>query len=176
MSYRKKLKLIPSHKNIFLDRDGIVNEVIIRDNVVTSPRSVGEFLFRQDFLDFVKGLKNRRNLFIVTNQPELKRGLLKKQVLSDIHNIINRSCAIKKIIFCPHDDDDKCTCRKPLPGMIDKIIDEYDLIRKECFLIGDSHKDMLAGKAAKISAALLKTSYNKPLNGFPLIDSLVDLL
>ena len=58
MSYRKKLRLIPSHKNIFLDRDGIVNEVIIRNNIVTSPRSVGEFVFRLDFLDFVKGLKN----------------------------------------------------------------------------------------------------------------------
>ena len=158
MSYQKKLRLIPSHKNIFLDRDGIVNEVIIRNNIVTSPRSVGEFVFRQDFLDFVKGLKNRRNLFIVTNQPELKRGLLKKQVLSDIHNIINKSCAIKKIIFCPHDDDDKCTCRKPLPGMINKIIDEYNLIRTECFLIGDSHKDMLARTAANHSAAHHQTS------------------
>ena len=82
----------------------------------------------------------------------------------------------KKIIFCPHDDDDKCTCRKPLPGMINTIIKEYDLNRDECLLIGDSHKDMLAAKSAKIEAVLLKTNYNKPFSGSPWIDSLVNLL
>ena len=33
-------------KNIFLDRDGIVNEVILRDEVISSPRSLEEFKFR----------------------------------------------------------------------------------------------------------------------------------
>jgi len=174
LSYQKKLA--NSYKNIFLDRDGVVNEMIMRGNVVSSPRSVNEFIFRQDFLDFVKGLRDKKNLFIVTNQPDIRRGLLKNKDLSDIHEIINRRCFIEKILFCPHDDDDKCLCRKPLPGMINKAIKEYDLIRNECFLVGDSHKDMLAARAAKIEAALLKTNYNTPLDGFPSIDSLVDLL
>ncbi len=159
-----------------MDRDGVVNEMIMRGNVVSSPRSVNEFVFKQDFLDFSKGLVDRNNLFIVTNQPDIKRGLLKEQDLSDIHEIINRRYSIKKILFCPHDDDDKCLCRKPLPGMIDQVIKEYGLIRNECFLVGDSHKDMLAARAAKIEAALLRTNYNTPLNGFLSIDSLVDLL
>ena len=174
MSYQKKLA--HSYKNIFLDRDGVVNEMIMRGNVVSSPRSVNEFVFKRDFLDFLKGLGDRNNLFIVTNQPDIKRGLLKEQDLSDIHEIINRRYSIKKILFCPHDDDDKCLCRKPLPGMIDQVIKEYGLIRNECFLVGDSHKDMLAARAAKIEAALLRTNYNTPLNGFLSIDSLVDLL
>ena len=174
MSYQKKLA--HSYKNIFLDRDGVVNEMIMRGNVVSSPRSVNEFVFKRDFLDFSKGLGDRSNLFIVTNQPDIKRGLLKEQDLSDIHEIINRRYSIKKILFCPHDDDDKCLCRKPLPGMIDQVIKEYGLIRNECFLVGDSHKDMLAARAAKIEAALLRTNYNTPLNGFLSIDSLVDLL
>ena len=74
MSYQKKLA--NSYKNIFLDRDGVVNEMIMRGNVVSSPRSVNEFIFRQDFLDFVKGLRDKKNLFIVTNQPDIRRGLL----------------------------------------------------------------------------------------------------
>ena len=48
MSYQKKLA--HSYKNIFLDRDGGVNEMIMRGNVVSSPRSVNEFVFKQDFL------------------------------------------------------------------------------------------------------------------------------
>ena len=64
MSYQKKLA--HSYKNIFLDRDEIVNEMIMRGNIVSSPRSANEFVFRQDFLDFVKGLGDRNNLFIVS--------------------------------------------------------------------------------------------------------------
>ena len=45
---------ISSYKNIFLDRDGIINEIIMRDGVVSSPRSYKEFLYRDDSLEFSK--------------------------------------------------------------------------------------------------------------------------
>ena len=35
--------MLASFENIFLDRDGIINEVIRRDSVVSSPRSIDEF-------------------------------------------------------------------------------------------------------------------------------------
>ena len=41
-------------KNIFLDRDGIVNQVIEREGVISSPRVIEEFFLREDFLDFTK--------------------------------------------------------------------------------------------------------------------------
>ena len=41
-------------KNIFLDRDGIVNQVIEREGIISSPRAIGEFFLREDFLDFSK--------------------------------------------------------------------------------------------------------------------------
>ena len=92
------MKKIEKYKNIFLDRDGVINEVIIRENEVTSPRSVSEFIFREDFLEFINSLNNENNLFVVTNQPDLKRGFLKKEDLLSMHQLIHRSFMFKKIL------------------------------------------------------------------------------
>ena len=167
---------IEKYKNIFLDRDGVINEVIIRGNEISSPRSFNEFKIRQEFVEFINNLKSNPDLFIVTNQPDVKRGFLEVEDLLNMHELIHRSFAIKKILYCPHDDDDNCVCRKPLPGMINEIIKEFDLCSDECLLIGDSHKDILAAKAANIDAVLLKTSYNRVFFGYPYIDSLKILL
>ena len=176
MNCQKKLIKIHNYKNIFLDRDGVINEVVIRDNLISSPRNVSEFRFRNDFLNFIENIDIEKDIFVVTNQPDIKRGLLKNDDLLAMHQIIISSFAIKEIVFCPHDDEDKCKCRKPLPGMINKIIKEFDLSRSECLLIGDSRKDILAAKAAMIDAVLIKTLYNKALKGYPYIDSLMILL
>ena len=176
MNCQKKLIKIHNYKNIFLDRDGVINEVVIRDNLLSSPRNVSEFRFRNDFLDFIENVDIEKDIFVVTNQPDIKRGLLKNDDLLTMHQIISSSFTIKEIVFCPHDDEDKCKCRKPQPGMINQIINEYNLTRNDCCLIGDSHKDMLAAKSAKVDAILLKTRYNKPLEGFPLIERLAELL
>ena len=176
MNCQKKLIKIHNYKNIFLDRDGVINEVVIRDNLLSSPRNISEFRFRNDFLDFIENVDIEKDIFVVTNQPDIKRGLLKNDDLLTMHQIISSSFTIKEIVFCPHNDEDKCKCRKPLPGMINQIINKYNLTRNDCCLIGDSHKDMLAAKSAKVDAILLKTRYNKPLEGFPLIERLAELL
>ena len=54
---------INKFKNIFLDRDGIVNDVILRNNIVSSPRSLEEFKFRDDFLNFAKKIDKNHNFF-----------------------------------------------------------------------------------------------------------------
>ena len=72
-------------KNIFLDRDGIINDVIIRDGIISSPRSLSEFKFRDDFLDFAKKVDKTHNFFLITNQPDVKRNLLK---IEDLHFLV----------------------------------------------------------------------------------------
>ena len=44
-------------KNIFLDRDGIVNEVMIRNNKIESPRFLHEFKILDDFIEIYNVLK-----------------------------------------------------------------------------------------------------------------------
>lgn len=167
---------INDYKNLFLDRDGIINKVIMRGDTVSSPRYLDEFKLREDFIAFHNRLEDSLNLFVITNQPDIKRGLLKENDLEEMHELIKKIFSIKEIVYCPHDDEDKCICRKPKPGMIRKITNKFNLNLGQCLMIGDSNKDILAAQASSIDSIFLKTEYNSiPSNGF-VVNSLLELL
>jgi len=163
-------------KNIFLDRDGIVNEVILRDEIISSPRSLEEFKFRDDFLNFAKKIDRNHNFFLVTNQPDIKRKLLKLDDLQKMHDKLMNILPFKELFVCVHDDEDNCSCRKPKPGMILEAISTNNLNYDECVMIGDSVKDIEAANSAEINAFLLDTNYNSHITFNNKIQSLISLI
>jgi len=167
---------INKFKNIFLDRDGIVNDVILRNNIVSSPRSLEEFKFRDDFLNFAKKIDKNHNFFLVTNQPDVKRKLLKLDDLQNMHDQLMNILPFKKLFVCVHDDEDNCSCRKPKPGMILEAISTNNLQHNECIMIGDSIKDIQSANSAGISALLLDTNYNTHIIFNNKIQSLISLI
>ncbi len=150
-------------KNVFLDRDGIINEVVFREAGISSPRSLSEFKIRSDFAEFYKRLSEDKqcNLFVFSNQPDIARGLLAEADLQAISEHMNERFRFLEIVYCRHDDSDECKCRKPKPGMLLYLLDKYGLAPDECIAIGDSHKDVLAAKAAGLRNILLAASYNE---------------
>jgi len=60
--------------------------------------------------------------------------------------------------------------------MINNTISKYQLVRKDCLMIGDSIKDMEAAYNAKINSVLLKTSYNCHISEDAFVESLMDLI
>ena len=166
---------ISNYSDIFLDRDGVINEVIYRNSVISSPRTMEEFVLREEISQFIERFKNTKNFYVVTNQPDISRGLLKLHSLEKMHELILSRLSIKKILYCPHTDSDQCENRKPNPGMINQLIKEFNLKKENCLLIGDTFKDMKAANKAKISSVLIKTSYNEQLKNAVFIDSLLKL-
>mgnify|MGYP006418440159 CR=1 FL=1 len=155
-------------KNLFLDRDGIINEVIIRNNKVSSPRTFEEFKIRDEFKLFYDQIKSLNlNIFVVSNQPDIARSLMDKKVLEKIDKKLFKHFNFTEICYCTHDDKDHCPCRKPKPGLVLNLLHKYNLNKGDSFLIGDSHKDIFAGNNAGIKTVLLKTSYNKNNECFP---------
>lgn len=167
---------INKFKNIFLDRDGIVNDVIHRNGIVSSPRSLEEFKFRDDFLNFAKNIDKNHNFFLVTNQPDVKRNLLKLDDLQSMHDQLMNILPFKKLFVCVHDDEDNCSCRKPKPGMILEAISTNNLQHNECIMIGDSIKDIESASSAGIDALLLETNYNSHIKFRNKINSLISLI
>src|SRR6185437_7759938 len=109
-------------KNLFLDRDGVINEIVMRGDVVSSPRSLYEFNIRPEFEQFHEELQGRNlNLFVVSNQPDVSRRLLPESILADMTALLDRF-AFKEIVYCIHDDSHGCQCRKPKPGMITRLL------------------------------------------------------
>ena len=172
--------MLASFENIFLDRDGIINEVIMRDSVVSSPRSIDEFKFRNEIKEFVTALQNQKErIFVVSNQPDIARKKMDICELNKMTKKIEEELKIENIAYCIHDDEDCCDCRKPKPGLINNFMKEFNLISAKSVLIGDSLKDIEAAKNANISSILLSTNYNSYIENsieYTHISSLKDLL
>ena len=152
-------------RNIFLDRDGIINEVIFRDNKVGSPRAFSEFKLRQEFVEFYNSIKKENyNLFVISNQPDIARKNMDIKELEMMTDRISSAFTIKEITYCTHDDPDNCDCRKPKPGMILELLKKYNLRKEESMIIGDSNKDAGAGRNAGVRTIILQTDYNRDSN------------
>ena len=148
-------------KNLFLDRDGIINEIVIRTNKVSSSRMIEEFKIRNEFKNFYNQIKSfPLNIFVVSNQPDIARNLMDKKVLEKINEELLKHFNFTEICYCTHDDKDRCSCRKPKPGLILNLLEKYNLKKEESFIIGDNCKDIIAGQNAGIKTVLLNTSYN----------------
>ena len=151
-----------SQKTIFLDRDGVINKIVFREGRPTSPRHIDEFEIEADVDDSLKRLHAAGfMLFVVTNQPELARGLLTAESLRLMTERITGTLVIDDIRVCPHDDHDGCSCRKPQPGMLVQLARDYDLALEESYIVGDTWKDTLAGRSAGCRSIILDRPYNR---------------
>jgi D-glycero-D-manno-heptose 1,7-bisphosphate phosphatase len=151
-------------KAVFLDRDGVINRVLLRKGKPSSPRNAGEFDFINGIGPALRRLKEKGLLVIVaTNQPDIARGRLAPAELEKMHNSIRKRLPIDDIFYCPHDDNQNCSCRKPKPGMLIAAARKWGIDLNRSFLIGDSRKDLEAGKAAGCTAILIRTPSNRDL-------------
>src|SRR5580700_6668769 len=129
--------LLMPHKSVFLDRDGVINKLVYRNGKPTSPRSIEEFELEEDVAPVLKRLSGAGfKLFVVTNQPELARGLVTKESVSTMTALVMRLPGIEEVRICPHDDHDGCSCRKPQPGMLIELADKHDLSLKDSYIVG----------------------------------------
>ncbi len=158
-------------KTVFLDRDGIINEPVHRGSIVSSPRALTEFKLTSDFEELYERISGL-TLFVVSNQPDITRGLLEPQVLEEIGQFLKSRFHFTEIIYCTHDDSCACLCRKPKPGMILETLSRYGLDSHEAVIIGDSYKDILAGQNAGITTIYCRRSYNSGISCKP--DYIVD--
>ena len=71
--------------------------------------------------------------------------------------MIERGGSLDALLYCPHHPADGCTCRKPAPGLLLAAMAELGVGAHHCVTIGDSLRDIEAGKAAGCSTILVRT-------------------
>jgi D-glycero-D-manno-heptose 1,7-bisphosphate phosphatase len=146
---------------IFLDRDGVLNQVVWRDGRPASPRDVDELALEagaHEALARLKALGLR--LFAVTNQPDVRRGKMTADALARIHDSLQRRLPLDEITACLHDNDDACACRKPKPGLILDLAARHGVDLARSWVIGDQDRDIACAHAAGCRAVLLARPYN----------------
>lgn len=158
---------------VFLDRDGVLNPIIVRDGRPGSPRRLDEFRLVPDAHDAVARLKAAGfAVFVVTNQPDLARGLLPAAELEAMMKVLTAELGVDDAAVCPHEDGHACDCRKPLPGLLNALADRWDIDLPRSFMVGDTWRDTAAGRAAGCRTVLLKTWYNQDTHGDMNVDEL----
>jgi len=150
------------NKAVFCDRDGVINQVILKDGKPFSPKTVKELVLNAGIADFLAETRKQGYLNIVfTNQPDIARGCMDSKNLQAMHDFLLKNLAIDDIYLCPHDDADNCLCRKPKPGMLIEAARKWEIDLNSSFVIGDQWKDVQAGKNAGCITILLDFPYNK---------------
>lgn len=150
-------------KAIFLDRDGVINQTIVKAGKPYPPASLDELKLYNDTELSLKKLKLAGYLLIVvTNQPDVARGKTSRILVEGIHQALLSILPLDDILVCFHDDHDHCECRKPLPGLIFHAANSYKIDLKNSFMIGDRWKDIEAGQRAHCKTIWLDYAYHEP--------------
>ncbi|MBI2662638.1 HAD-IIIA family hydrolase [Candidatus Woesearchaeota archaeon] len=145
-------------KVIFLDRDGVINKKAPKADYV---KKWAEFEFLPGSIEAMKKLTDEGfEIYIISNQPGMARGMMTEKDLRDITNnmmklLENKGIKIKKVYYCTHSWDDGCECRKPKPGMFYQAGRENNLNLSKAIFIGDDERDVTAGEAAGIRTILV---------------------
>lgn len=146
-------------KAIFLDRDGTIN------NYVGFLTQHEDFQLIPGAAEAIRSINKSGYLaIVVSNQPVIARGECTFAELQTIHNRMEtllgqEGAFVDAIYYCPHHPDKgfegeraeykyDCDCRKPKPGLLLRAAKEWNIDLSESFMIGDSQRDIEAGKIA----------------------------
>ena len=136
---------------LILDRDGVINKDF--GYVCDWKR----FEYIDGVIETLKYFTQKKyNIFLVTNQSGIARKLFSEDEFllfqnSLIYDMKKKGIYIKDFEYCPHHPEaiDKkyrlnCYCRKPNPGMIKKILQNYKIDPDEVIFVGDKISDIQA--------------------------------
>jgi D-glycero-D-manno-heptose 1,7-bisphosphate phosphatase len=85
---------------------------------------------------------------VVTNQPDVARGRATRAQIDAIHEVIRANLPLDDVRVCFHDDNDRCACRKPMPGMLYAAAVDHEVQLAHSYMVGDRWRDVGAGRAA----------------------------
>jgi len=135
-----------ANRAVFLDRDG----TIARD--VHYCRRPEDFKLFKDVPISIKMLnENGYKTVLVTNQSGIARGYFTEDTLARIHQkmideLAAAGASLDAIYYCPHHPDEGCDCRKPRTALFRQAAKELDIDLGLSYMIGDTEKDIHAGK------------------------------
>ena len=181
---RELKRLMSKASAVFFDRDGVLNEAIIREGKPYPPKNLTEFIIKPEAASVLKQLKAMGFLiFVVTNQPDIARATTSLEAVDVLNQALKKALPeIDAILVCPHDDSDECICRKPLPGLIFQAQERYknlgEIDLSKSFMVGDRWRDIEAGERAGCKTIWMNFGYQEkqPEKYDAVTDSLMGVL
>lgn len=158
-------------KLVIFDRD----DTLLRD--VPSLRFVSDLKWLPGRLELLKKLTEQSALIaIATNQSAIGRGALSISEFNSISEVIRlqleeNGIRLWALVACPHLPFEGCNCRKPKPGLLNRLVEATEQNELKVLFVGNADTDMEAAKAASSLITGVKLEPDS-LNNFDLITDL----
>jgi D-glycero-D-manno-heptose 1,7-bisphosphate phosphatase len=147
---------------VFLDRDGVLARVLVRDGKLYAPRLREEMEIDAEAPASLARLKAAGFLLIVvTNQPDVGRGITPRAEVEAMHERLRATLPLDECLVCYHDDLDACACRKPKPGLLAEAAVRHGIDCRGSFMIGDRWRDIDAGVAVGCHTVWIDRGYQE---------------
>lgn len=147
---------------VFLDRDGTINVDV---DYLHEP---GRLRFIDGAIDALALLKKKGyRLIVISNQSGIGRGYFGTQDVEKLHEYMNRvlqkyNAAIDAFYYCPHVEQDECTCRKPRTGLIQRAAADWNIDLTSSYMVGDRESDIMTAVNAGCRYGLLLSGHAVP--------------
>jgi len=152
----------PLRRAVFLDRDGVLTNAVVRNGKPYPPAVPSEFHILPDTAESLARLKEQDFLlFVVTNQPDVARGKQTRDNVELMNRELREKLPLDDVFTCFHDDADACDCRKPRPGLMTRAAEQYGIDLSRSFLAGDRWRDIDAGASAGCRTILIDRGYSE---------------
>jgi histidinol-phosphate phosphatase family protein len=153
--------LVAGQPAVFFDRDGTLSEMHPAGH---APWRFEDFRLVEGAADLVERIVEAGFLvFVVTNQPDVLDGYLSIDDLTEMHRSLASSLRIVEISVAL---DRSLPTYKPGNAMIEELIEKYDVDRSRSYMVGDSWKDVAAGKKSQLKTVLIDRGYDERIESF----------
>jgi len=147
---------------VFLDRDGVLNRAIVREGRPLPPRTIEELEILPGVPEACATLRQEGlRLIAVTNQPDIRRGTQTLEAVQVLNRRLQGVLKLDDVRICPHDDEDRCDCRKPAPGLLLAAARDWGIALEGSVMVGDRWRDIDAGKRAGCKTVFVDRGYRE---------------
>ena len=145
---------------VFIERDGVLNLVRVERQHQVCPVTLEEMKVNAAAVPLLAKLKAAGLLLITTtNQPGLSRGYQNRREMDRMHDLLRKTFSLDDIFVCPHDETDRCPCRKPKPGLLVEAAFKWKLDLDRSFVISDKWQDAEAARTAGCTSLLIDSPF-----------------
>jgi len=158
------------NRAVFLDRDGVLSRSLVRNGLPFAPTTLEDFEILPEAPEACRQLKQAGFLLIVvTNQPEVGRGTMKKETVEAMHEKMRRELPIDRVGVCYHPGHGRshCDCRKPKTGLLISAAQALNIELAQSWLVGDRWRDIDCGFAAGCRTIFIERNYAEALKQAP---------
>jgi D-glycero-D-manno-heptose 1,7-bisphosphate phosphatase len=145
---------------VFFERDGVLNLAKVERGNQVTPLTSDAFQVNPEARESLKKLKAAGFVLIgTTNQPGISRGYLARRELDRMHDLLRRQLPLDDILVCPHDEADRCPCRKPQTGLLTEAAFKWQVDLERSYVVSDKWQDAQSAHVAGCISILLQSPW-----------------